>query len=617
MTRKSLICCLVLLLYLFLEVNAQNFDAEVINYSTLCEVVGDKLTQTDSVTIQINNRSGDRYTEIEIPYSKLYKVSNINGWIESAEGNKIRYLKKSDIVDKSAISNMSLYEDDYVKVFQFKHNIYPYRITYTYQTTSTNFITIARWSPLIYSSIPTKNAKLKIIVPQGFQLNKYVYRCSDSSFYSTATNDILEWKASYLSPIKQEIFSQKDDFTPYVIIAHENFTYGPEGSTKDWVSFGNWQYSLLEGIDILPDNEKNTISGLIKNTTDKKEIVKILYHYLQDNTRYVNVSIGIGGLKPYPALYVATNKYGDCKALSNYLKAILKYAGIESLYANVYAGEQPHSLIKNYFGPQFNHVVLAVPLNHDTIWLECTSSTNPFGYMGTFTQNRQALLVSQNNSKIVYIPALQKKDTRDSYKLCFDLNVNGNAKLKFRYTCKGKNFEFFNQLNSELNEVEKDENIREYMPFDNYDVIDWKLEKSDRDAAHIELNASLNLFKFLNPIGAEYYLNLFPIRIPQFSIPANRKLPVWLPYPICSTDTLIYNLPNGYEMKSKPDSLSITSQYGNYKIVVSIVNGQIQVYKKFELYQASYSIEQYPAFYAFISAVKTADKKKFVIKRAI
>ena len=605
------------MLYLFLEGNAQNFDAEVINYSTLCEVVGDKLTQTDSVTIQINNRSGDRYTEIEIPYSKLNKVSNINGWIESTDGNKVRYLKKSDILDKSAISNMSLYEDDYVKVFQFKHNIYPYKITYTYQTTSTNFITIARWSPIIYNSIPTKSAKLKIIVPKGFQLNRYVYRCSDSSFLSTAANDILEWKVAYISPVKPEIFSQKDYFIPYVIVAHENFTYGPKGSTKDWVSYGNWQYSLLEGIDVLPESEKNTISGFIKNTTDRKEITKILYHYLQDNARYINVSIGIGGLKPYPASYVAINKYGDCKALSNYLKAMLNYAGIESFYANVYADEQPHSLIKNYAGPQFNHVILAVPLNNDTVWLECTSNTNPFGYIGTFTQNRKALLVIENNSKIVSIPALQKKDTHDSYKLSFDLAVNGNAKLKFRFSCKGKNFEFFNQLNSELNEAQKDENIREYMPFDNYEVIDWKLEKSDRDSTHIELNASLNLYKFLNPIGAEYYLNLFPIRIPRFTNPTKRKLPVLLPYPICRTDTIEYILPMGYEMKSKPDTISITSQFGNYKIIVNTLNGQIQVYKKFELYQGSYSTEQYPEFYAFINAVQTADKKKFVIKPVI
>ena len=615
MTQKLLVCCLVL--FLFLEVNAQNFDAEVINYSTLCEVVGDKLTQTDSVTIQINSRSGDRYTEIEIPYSKLNKVSNINGWIESTDGNKIRYLKKSDIIDKSAISNMSLYEDDYVKVFQFKHNVYPYRITYTYKTTSTNFITIAWWTPIIYISIPTKSAKLKIVVSKGFQLNQYSHKCSDSSIYSTEANDILEWKTSYSSPVKQEIFSQRDDFTPYVIVAHENFTYGPEGSTKDWVSFGNWQYSLLAGIGALPDSEKNTISVLIKSTTDKREITKILYHYLQDNTRYINVSIGIGGLKPYPASYVAINKYGDCKALSNYLKAILNYADIESVYANVYAGEQPNSLIKNYAGPQFNHVVLAVPINNDTIWLECTSNTNPFGYMGTFTQNRQALMVTKDNSKIVSIPALQKKDTQDSYNLCYDLNVNGNAKLKFQFSCKGKNFEFFNQVNSELNEFQKDENIREYMPFDNYEVIDWKLEKSDRDASQIDLKATLNLSKFLNPIGTEYYLNLFPVRIPRFTSPASRKLPVLLPYPIYCTDTILYNLPVGYELKSKPDTISINSKFGNYKIAVNTLNGQIQVYKTFELYQGSYSIEQYPEFYAFINAVKTADKKKFVLKPVI
>jgi hypothetical protein len=104
---------------------------------------------------------------------------------------------------------------------------------------------------------------------------------------------------------------------PLVLIAPTNFHYGVDGCTKDWVSFGNWQYQLNEGLDVLPQNEKNTISTLIKGITNKKEIVKVLYHYLQDNTRYINVLLGVGGYKPHPATYVSENKYGDCKALTN------------------------------------------------------------------------------------------------------------------------------------------------------------------------------------------------------------------------------------------------------------------------------------------------------------
>ena len=102
MFSKSAIFCLILLLVLIHEVASQKFDAEIIKYTTLCEVVKDKLTQTDSVTIQINNRVGDEYTEISIPYSKTEKVSNIAAWIENMDGTKVRDLKRGEITDGSS-----------------------------------------------------------------------------------------------------------------------------------------------------------------------------------------------------------------------------------------------------------------------------------------------------------------------------------------------------------------------------------------------------------------------------------------------------------------------------------------------------------------------------------
>ena len=615
MITKLLLLCLISLFILTKQVFSQKVDAEVINYTTLCEVGTGKLTQTDSITIQINNRVGDKYTEISLPYSKTEKISDLDAWIENMDGTKVRDLKKSEITDKSAISDMSLYEDDFIKLFQLKHNVYPYKVIYTYKTTYKNFLTIAAWSPIIDVAIPTRSAKLTIKLLKNFKFNSYVNNIPEGCQIDSTENDLfLQWKASYNKPIKSEIYSQPDCLEPFVIVAPLHFQYGVEGSSKDWDSFGNWQYRLIQDLDILPEAEKNTISALINGITDKKEIIRTLYHYLQDHTRYINVSIGIGGLKPYPASYVAQNKYGDCKALTNYMKAMLSFAGIESFYTTVYASNQPRTFIKSFAGQQFNHVVLTVPLKNDTIWLENTNNTNPFGYMGTFTQNRDALVVSKDRSRLVRIPALKTEDNHVSYKLAFDLNVKGNTKVTLNISFKGEDFETFNNLHSEFNAEEKDRIIRDYMPFDNYEVINWDLKKLHRDTARIELNATLDLNKFLKPLGNEYYLSLFPSRIPPFTLPANRTLPVDLPYPICNSDTLIYNLPTGYALKTLPDTISTKTQFGNYEMTLRVLDRKVMVTKRFELFPGSYSIEQYPDFYAFIQSVKVSEGKKIIIK---
>ncbi|BBE17118.1 hypothetical protein AQPE_1267 [Aquipluma nitroreducens] len=617
MILKPLLFCLILLITFSIKLASQSLDAEILRYTTLCDVDKEKLTITDSITIQINNRAGDKYTNISIPYSKLEKVSAIEAWIEESNGNVVRNLKKSDISDRSAVSENSLYEDDFIKCFQLKHNIYPYKVTYTYQTICKNYIIISSWTPVIYDKIPTRNARLKIQFPKGFEYSKYSTNTSDFRKDSTEANIILEWAASYPNPIEPEIFSQPNDFKPSVLVTPVYFKYGVEGSSKDWISYGNWQYKLLQNLDVLPEEEKKTISELVKGITDKREIIKTLYHYLQDNTRYINISIGIGGLKPYPASYVALNKYGDCKALTNYMKAILNYVGIESFYTKVKASEQPQNILKSIAGPQFNHVVLAIPLMNDTIWLENTDNANPFDYMGSFTQNRDAFLVSKDKSKFVRIPALKSKDNQSSFKLDFDLSTTESSNVTIHSTFRGSGFEVFNQLHNEYNDDEKDKIFRSYLPFDNYEVIKWELVRENRDTAKIGLNVNLNLSKFLKPLGSDYYLTLFPCRIPLFTVPSNRKLPVILPFPICNSDTLMYNIPVDYELKNKPDTFSLKTKYGNYELQLNIINGKIYAIKHFELYSASYSIAEYPDFYSFIKSVNEIDRMNLVLKRQL
>ena len=591
-----------------------SYDAEVIKYTTLCFAEKDKTVQTDSILIQINNRIGDAYTEISLPYSKFERISNVGGWIETIDRIKVRELKSSEIIDKSAISNISLYEDNFKKCFQLKHNIYPYRIFYTYKTTSKNFLAIAWWSPVLFSSIPTKMSTLRVVVQKNEKYNTSTGNISSFKIDSTKNSLIYEWKSSYDTPLKFEIYSQPQKIYPFVKMVPLNFTYGVEGSSADWKSFGNWQWRLNEGLDILPENEKKNITELTKGTTDKKEIIKILYHYLQDHTRYVNVTLGIGGYKPYPATYVSENKYGDCKALSNYMKAMLSYLNIESYYTLVHAGAQPEDLIKNFAVPQFNHVILAVPTGKDTIWLENTNNINPFGYLGTFTQNREALFVRDDGSYLVRTPVLKKEQTVSVSKLEFELSISGKTKVILKSTFKGKLFEQFNALHSDYNNDSKDKYFRDNMPFENYEVVNWELIKQHRDSAIIELNATLNLSKYLTPIGNEYYFSLSSTGIPSFTIPANRKLPLDLPYPICNNDTLIYIMPIGYELKSKPDSASITTRFGNYKMKVKTRFNKVYVLKKMEIHTGSYSLEEYPEFYSFIKAMKNIDTKKLVIK---
>jgi hypothetical protein len=91
---------------------AHDRDAELIFQETNISIKNGKLLKKISYEIKINNRAGEKFTKISIPYSKLIKVSKIEAYIKDNSGAIVKKIQKDEIIDKSAISDYSLYEDN-------------------------------------------------------------------------------------------------------------------------------------------------------------------------------------------------------------------------------------------------------------------------------------------------------------------------------------------------------------------------------------------------------------------------------------------------------------------------------------------------------------------------
>jgi hypothetical protein len=602
-------------LNIFISYAYSQSNAEVVDYKDVYVYDKSKVSQTRTVTIQINNRAGEEYGEVKIYYSNLEKLSDVSIRLEDQTGNLIRTLSKNEISDKSAISQGALYEDNYVKKVLVKHNLYPYRVTYKYTITSKNYIDIANWSPVVFNDIPTKQATLKVIIPKGLKINVTTLAMGDCKKDSVASNVELTWKGNYEKQIKNEIFASSSDFYSRVIVAPETFSYGLSGELRSWETFGKWYCNLTKGLDELEEVDKLKVKELIADVSDKWQIVRILYRYLQENTRYVNVSIGIGGLKPYPASYVSQNRYGDCKALTTYMKALLKAAGIASNYVLIHAGDQPKKLLREAVVPQFNHVILAVPVNRDTIWLDNTSNINPCGYLGLFTQNREALLVDERGSRIIHVPAMSFCETANERSLTFNMNTAGHVTMNWKSKFRGDDFDRFSQINSDMSQESKDKFVRNYMPLNNYEVIDWNIVKASRDSSYIGFNANINVYKYLKLLGEDMYFSLYPVEMPNFELPSARTLPLDISYPIGVMDTLIYCYPCGYAFCGEAKAISLATKFGTYSCVFHSSKERLEVIKKLDIYAGRYTLAQYSEFYDFIKTIKGCDTSNVLLKK--
>lgn len=587
---------------------SQSSSSEIINRTSHFIFNSNGMVQIDTVLMQINDRNAD--TEIIIPYSKGDKISVDIVRLEDQDGNIIRKLKKNEIKDRSFISSISLYEDDFVKYFDLKHDQFPYRIFYVswiHYAKSLNIVDIDH----ARTKTPVHSSTLIVEVPIKDSI-RYKYENVESP--KTAVQNRFRkyiWKYGYIPPSSADIYRlDKDLKAPSIHIVPLHFKYGEAGSFESWKSFGNWIFRLNKNKDKLPAEECQRIDNLLRNTHSQKQKVEILYRYLQDYTRYINVSIKLGGLQTYPASYVCNNKYGDCKALTNYLQSMLKYAGIPSYYTLVEAGTKISELDVNFPSQAFNHVILTVPLEEDTVFLECTDKNIPFGYIGTFTQGRKALLVDENDSRLIPIPALQPDDVLCSRTIEVKTDIQ---QIHLSEVQKGHKYEFFNYAAKELGKDRVDDIIRSQIFSGKAELIDYELNSNNRQSPEISLTARFKAENIYKEYGKNIILSPFPMDFKDFETPDQRTTGVQINYPEFYQDTIIYEIP-GKEIIKIPERVFVETDFGKYEISFDLKNHTLVCYKTFLLYPGKYPIERYEEFFRFIQTMKNNELKNIHIE---
>ncbi len=595
----------------YIAASSQNFDAELILQRTSIEIDNGRMSKYMYYEIKINNRSGEQFTKISIPYSNIVKVSKIEAYIHDSNGLFVKKLNKKEIIERSSISDFSFYEDHFVKEFTLKHNSYPYKLIYSFLIQQNQFLDIASWTPIISERIPTHAAELQLTIPFHYNI-AYKNQSVDKPTMDTVKNSIrYEWKTNYSGLIRLEKYSPPiSNFLPFVTIVPIQFTYDIDGSFSDWASYVNWQYNLLLDSDTLPYNEKIAVQSLINNIAEDKERIRILYHYLQDETRYLNVTIGTGGYKPYPASYVAQNKYGDCKALTNYFKAILDYIKIPSYYSKVYAGSPVKEIDMNFPSQQFNHIILYIPMEDDDIWLDCTSD-GAFDYLGTFTQNRNALIISKEDGRFIKTPQLNPEDVLETRNIKIQYGSN-LSKVEFSNTYRGDLYENLLHLERNFNESEKYSILSSYFVESGFQLHDYQISNHHRDSLMIEFSYHGSAPQIYMHYGNDILIRNISFTLPNFEKPQIRKLPVQIDYPLYKIDTISYQLPLTYKLNKNSDNFSIISKYGEYRYNIYDISDRVVVIKSVLIHAGYYCISEYNDFYNFYNDIFEKENKTYL-----
>lgn len=578
-----------------------------------------KAVFTNHYVITILNENGDDWAEFYEYYDKHRKIESLEGILYDASGKQLKRIKTKDAEDLSGVSDGSLIDDNRYKRHNFYNRVYPYTIEYTVEIDYNSTLFFPMWVPQGKERLSVEKSVVNIICPSDYQFRYKNFNYAGEPVKTPDKNNKVttSWSVKNMPVIEKELYSPLwHELTTVVIFGPGEFQVDDyKGNMASWLEFGKFVQSLKQGKDILPDNIKQKVHQLTDAITDEKKKIAVLYDYLQKNTRYISIQLGIGGWQPFDAKYVASKSYGDCKALTNYMYSLLKEAGINSRYTLVRAGANAGYITSDFPSQQFNHVILSVPLAKDTVWLECTSQTLPSGYLSDFTCNRFALVIDETGGHLVHTPKYSLNDNLQIRNIKATLNEEGGLLLKASTRYSGLQQDDIHGLINNLSKDKVKEALHEQLDFATYNINNFNYAENKSTLPTIDESLDIGVSNYATITGKRLFIvpNVMTRTKRKLAADVERKYDIQLGYEYKDIDSVEIEIPKGYETESIPSDVKVESKFGKYTAAVKLTGNKITYYRSYENYSGRFPAKDYGELVKFYEAIYKADRNRVVL----
>jgi len=570
-----------------------------------------------SYAITILNKSALKNSYFFQSYDKFNKVKNIKGNIYDETGKLVKKIKDEDIDDYSANTGSALFSDNRIIFIDPEYRKYPFTVEYSFEIKYNGLLHYPNWMVYPDYDIAVEKSSFTVKIHENMKF-RYYERNLECEYEHKTIDGFQQytWEVNNMTAIEDEPYSPSlFELTPAVFIAPADFSIdGYAGNFESWNNFGKWINTLNEGLTELPEETRKKIKNIIHYADNDYEKCKLLYEYLQNNTRYVSVQIGIGGWKPFDAETVDRLGYGDCKALTNYMKALLEVAGIESYYTLVRAGKNASGIISDFPSNQFNHAILCTPIDNDTIWLECTSQRIPFGYIGASTDDRDVVIVNSEGGNLAWTKVYSHNDNQKNCNIDVQIDNYGNAVSNISTDYKGI---FYDRLLYISLSVEHDQKqmIRNDLHIPNLELNNFSFAETKEIIPSMRVNVEVSTDGYGTSFGNKMIINLNLLNKLQKT--PNRKderfSDIIIRRSYIETDTITYHLPAFYTVEKTSGNHHIETEFGDFDTSITSDGSELTYTRYLKMNKGKYPPEAFDRFMNFIDEIKNADKDKAII----
>ena len=563
------------------------------------------------VVVTILNKDGISNATWTEHDDEFVKIKSLKGVVYDADGQLVRESKKQDIREYGSFTDYE-FSNSRTKVLEMEYGRFPFTVEFRVQKTIKGFFRIPGFVVQELGQSVVKSA-FTFTAPVHYAYQwKGVRTAVQPEIKESGSAKTSKWTFSRLPAPPKEPYHPffGGEYTKIIIAPMQVSIDGHQGDFSNWEKIGHFFYGLNENRDALSPAMQATVGKLVDGNREK---IDAIYKYLQQNHRYVSIQIGIGGWQTLDAAFVEQKKYGDCKALSNYMSSMLKVAGIESYVADIYAGTRGSPEWHDDAPvPYATHVILYVPV--EDMWLECTSSTLPAGYLGDFTAGRQALLLTPEGGKLVQTPTQTAADNTQISHISIRLDETGSAEVhsEIRFACD------LHDAYRDLIAVKKQPDIeKEFVENAGFPVAELhNLKISASPSAPLaDVDYTLKINSLVTKSGKRMFVPIHKINPFRRALPANdhRMLDLKMRDAYTLRDTIEVHVPSGYTIENTPAANHIESEFGRFSFQAIHQDDSVRFIRFIQILPVSVPASRYNEVRKFYQDLTKADGVQMVL----
>jgi hypothetical protein len=357
---------------------------------------------------------------LEFSYDSLFdKIVSIHAWCIPASG------KDFEVSDKDSIDQTYLKGDDSLitteRVRDLKipapdpGNIIGYEVVIQSRPEWLQDI----WG--IQDEDPVRESHYSLTIPPGWN-----YRTAWSNYPEVKADEggggTWKWVASDVKPLrKEESMPPASGIAAFMVL-----TLFPPGATNassltNWENVGKWYQQQGNPALVSSPEIKQEVATLTAGRSTLFGKMQAIAEYIQQNIRYVSISLKIGGMKPHPAPEVFMHRYGDCKDKATLMQMMLRQIGVESYYVYTNIERDAVTIQTPPHVGAFDHAIIAIRIPDDLsapnllatfkdaqlgrlLIFDPTNEKTPLGEIGGYLQDNYSLIGTPSGGELVALP---------------------------------------------------------------------------------------------------------------------------------------------------------------------------------------------------------------------